>query len=306
MFNWKDNLRAAAGFPLRGVKWACDVTGVAHPSAWRMFGQASWDDWRHLRPLHAYVYARWTKQYIGMAMKYGMPRLDERSRKGVGIAYHGKVLTQDQAEAIILLDHPIERRTLEQIITYPIARDLVLDGPPDVVAFECACRLRKPSHCEPTQVCMVIGQPWADFMLEHNASKSRRLTQDEAVELLRAEHERGHLHSAWFKDVMDNRFYAICNCCSCCCAGIEAMVKYGAQNLLSSGFVAQVDEDRCVECGVCEQMCPFDAIHMNGSVSVDWSKCMGCGVCEGQCVAHAVRLQRDERKGIPLDVRQMA
>jgi hypothetical protein len=38
----------------------------------------------------------------------------------------------------------------------------------------------------------------------------------EALDLLRAEHERGHLHSAWFKDVMLNRFYAICNCCKCC------------------------------------------------------------------------------------------
>jgi Pyruvate/2-oxoacid:ferredoxin oxidoreductase delta subunit len=38
---------------------------------------------------------------------------------------------------------------------------------------------------------------------------------------------------------------------------------------------------------------------------VDSNACMGCGVCEGQCSQHAITLVRDERKGIPLDVRAM-
>ncbi|GAG08268.1 unnamed protein product, partial [marine sediment metagenome] len=131
----------------------------------------------------------------------------------------------------------------------------------------------------------------------------RRLTQSEALELLQAEHERGHLHSAWFKDAMLGRFYAICNCCKCCCEGIEAMVKYGAPMLASSGFVARVDDTQCDACETCVDVCPFDAISMNGTAVVNWEKCMGCGVCAGQCPDEAISLVRDERKGEPLDVR---
>ena len=168
-----------------------------------------------------------------------------------------------------------------------------------------ACRHARPNPCQPTQVCMVVGQPFVDFVLEHNPHASRRLTQAEAVEMLRAEHERGHLHSAWFKDACLDRFYVICNCCKCCCGSIEAMVKYGSPFFASSGYVAQVDGTGCSACGVCVEACPFGALSLNGTLTVNWEKCMGCGVCESQCSTQGITLVRDERKGIPLDVRGM-
>jgi ferredoxin len=105
---------------------------------------------------------------------------------------------------------------------------------------------------------------------------------------------------------MNNRFYAICNCCGCCCAGIEAMTKHGVPMVISSGYVAQIDQDKCQSCGTCEDACPFDAIHVNGSANVDWDKCMGCGVCEGQCPNDVITLVLDARKGEPLDIRKLA
>ncbi len=235
-----------------------------------------------------------------------MPRLKPPGKKSLSDGYHGKVLTHDHAKAIITLNTPIQLRDLEQIIPYPLARYLVLDGPPAVVAYECACRHARVEPCRPTQVCMVIGQPGVDFVLEHNPRSSRRLTQAEALELLRAEHERGHLHSAWFKDVMQNRFYAICNCCKCCCGGIEAMVKHQIPMVTSSGVVAAVDESLCNLCGACVDACPFEAFAATDSrLERNWDPCMGCGVCVDQCPVGALSLARDERKGIPLDVRQM-
>jgi ferredoxin len=155
---------------------------------------------------------------------------------------------------------------------------------------------------------MVVGQPFVDFILEHNPQSSRKLNQMEALDLLKAEHERGHLHSAWFKDAMLNRFYAICNCCKCCCGGIEAMTKYGMPTMVSSGFVADVDQALCSgSCAKCLDACPFGALSMSdGVVARDWDKCMGCGVCVGQCPTGAIALVRDERKGLPLDVRVLA
>lgn len=278
-----------------------------HPlrrSTWRFMRQVGLRRILNGSGLHGYIYGRWTNQYINYLITRIFPKFAHADRKErLADHYHGKVLTTELAQAFITLDHNISLRDLEQIIPYSMARDLVLKGSPDVTVFECACRHARLDPCQPIQVCMVIGQPFADFILEHHPKSSRRLTQSEALELLRQEHERGHVHSAWFKDVLLNRFYAICNCCKCCCAGIEAMGKYGIPSLASSGYVAKVDETNCNVCGTCVDVCPFGALSLNEVLKVNWEKCMGCGVCTGQCPSDALSLERDEKKGIPLDVR---
>ena len=81
------------------------------------------------------------------------------------------------------------------------------------------------------------------------------------------------------------------------------MVKYGIPQVASSGYVAQVDASLCTACKACEDACPFRAIQVDDVSVVDWEACMGCGVCVGQCPNEAIALTRDERKGVPLDVR---
>jgi Pyruvate/2-oxoacid:ferredoxin oxidoreductase delta subunit len=279
---------------------------------WRLLRASTWTAVKefglkrilNLNGPHMYIYGRWTNQYVKTLIHYIFPRLKPAGKKWLSNRYHAKVLTDDQAKAIISINQSIPLRDLEQIIPYPMARDLVLIGPPDVIAYECPCRHSRANSCQPTQVCMVIGQPFVDFILEHNPQSSRRLTRFEALELLEAEHKRGHVHTAWFKDACLDRFYNICNCCKCCCGGIEAMMKYGVPLLASSGFVAQVDKDLCVACGTCVNTCPFGASSLGeGGITVEWHTCMGCGVCIDSCPNHARSLVRDERKGLPLDVR---
>jgi ferredoxin len=259
-----------------------------------------------LNDLHAYVYGRWSKEYISVLINHIIPRLGPSGRKWWADRFHGKVLTQEEAEAIITLDRSISLHDLEQVIPYPMARDLVLKGPPDIAVYDCSCRRTRENPCQPLQVCMMIGQPYVDFILKQHAERSRRVSQTEALEILQAEHERGHVHSAWFKDAMRGRFYALCNCCKCCCFGIKAMVKYGAPMMASSGYLAHVDEAICKGCGTCESVCPFEAVKVNGTAAVKCDACMGCGVCESQCPNGAMSLVRDDRKGIPLDVRMLA
>jgi Pyruvate/2-oxoacid:ferredoxin oxidoreductase delta subunit len=272
-------------------------------STWKMMREAGLRRVFNLSALHGYVYGRWLKQYINLLINHIFPRLGPRGKNWLANNYHGKVLTHEQAMSIVTINKEIPLQDLEQIIPYPVARDLVLKGPPDVAVIQCACRQARDNPCEPIQVCMVIGQPFVDFVLEHHPQTSRQLSQAEALELLQEEHERGHLHSAWFKDACLDRFYAICNCCKCCCGGIEAMVKYGVPQVASSGYVAQVENSACTACKMCEDACPFGAIKVNDKAVIDWDVCMGCGVCTGQCPSGAIQLVRDEKKGIPLDVR---
>ena len=75
---------------------------------------------------------------------------------------------------------------------------------------------------------------------------------------------------------------------------------------MPSGYVSHLDENLCVGCGTCVEACPFEAVSINNQISViDWDKCMGCGICETLYPNDARSLVRDERKGIPLDVKAL-
>jgi Pyruvate/2-oxoacid:ferredoxin oxidoreductase delta subunit len=254
--------------------------------------------------IHGYIYGRFIYQYIRVAVNTILPHMSPKFKRWWADHYHGKVLPTELATAIITLDHDIQRTDLDKIIPYPVARDIVLTGSPRIVLFDCPCREAVENPCEPLDVCMLVGG--GDFMLDHHPTRSRVISQQEALDVLRAEHERGHVHTAYFKDACDYKFYAICNCCSCCCGGLIAMMKHEVPMVASSGYVAQIDQELCIVCGDCEAACPFDAITTNGTSEVSWEKCMGCGVCEGKCEIEAISLVLDEKKGVPLDVREIS
>jgi dissimilatory sulfite reductase (desulfoviridin) alpha/beta subunit len=82
----------------------------------------------------------------------------------------------------------------------------------------------------------------------------------------------------YYKDAMLGRFYAICNCCSCCCGAMQAH-QHGTPMLASSGYVAQVDADLCAACGTCADYCQFAALSVDGDRAIlDVAACMGCAL----------------------------
>lgn len=259
-----------------------------------------------LDALHGYVYGRWTPRYIGTLRNVIFPRLGPKGKRWWSERFHFKVLTPENAKAILTANQTIVRRNLEQVVPFPMARDFILRAPPEIVLHECSCRLTRRNPCRPTQVCLIIGRPFADFILRQHPRTSRRIGQEEAVQLVEAEHRRGHVQTAWFKDVMGGRFYALCNCCMCCCFGMQAVRRYGMPMAASSGYVARVDITACEACGTCRIACPFGAVRREEHSVVDWEACMGSGVCTDRCPRQAIRPFRDERKGIPLDVRVLA
>jgi ferredoxin len=255
------------------------------------------------KQMHAYAYGKWTKDYVKWLRNHTMPNASDKKKEKWANNYHGKVIPLELAESIITLDQDIPLTDLEQIIPYTTARNLIMSSPTDVVLYECACRGAAGNHCSPSRVCMVIGKPFTDVILEQHPDMANRATKEEALAVLRDEENRGHMHTAWFKDVFMGRFYAICNCCTCCCVGLRAMKVNGVRMLAPSGYVAELDEKKCNDCGKCADVCPFGAISFTDKkLGFDFDKCMGCGVCVGQCEQEARALVRDERKGIPMDV----
>ena len=54
---------------------------------------------------------------------------------------------------------------------------------------------------------------------------------------------------------------------------------------------AEIDIDKCLECGLCKENCRFDAISNENDFMVDPYACEGCGVCEAFCPVDAVSLK---------------
>jgi Pyruvate/2-oxoacid:ferredoxin oxidoreductase delta subunit len=223
--------------------------------------------------------------------------------------YHGKVMRPQDARKLVTQKEDLHISPPERVVPFKIARDIILENPTSIALGACPCRAQSLNPCLPPgeqDVCMFIGDPWVAFMDEQNASY-HRISQDEAVKVLESCHQKGFVHTAYFEHAAGNRLDAICNCCGCCCQGVKMWNLLGGAVplLVSSGYVAEVNED-CNGCGLCaDGTCKFNAISLSengGSASINMDKCMGCGVCEDVCPVEALHLRLEPSKGDPLDL----
>lgn len=51
---------------------------------------------------------------------------------------------------------------------------------------------------------------------------------------------------------------------------------------------AVINQDQCMQCGLCQKHCRFDAISFKGHYQIDTFACEGCAVCEYVCPANAI------------------
>src|SRR5512133_1161469 len=188
--------------------------------------------------LHASCYAA-TVTYLRILKNLARLKSPEL-RTYISETYHSKVVRLEDAARIITINEDIELRHLDQVLPYRYAKDLILKNPGNIAVYDCPCRAQKKDPCRPTEVCLVIGEPFADLIRLFQPFRSRRISREDALRILEEEDARGHIHTAWFKSTMLNRFYAICNCCKCCCLGMKFMAEHKIKMLLPSGYRAVI------------------------------------------------------------------
>jgi heterodisulfide reductase subunit A len=81
-----------------------------------------------------------------------------------------------------------------------------------------------------------------------------------------------------------------------CAAAARATTILSKKTIEMEGIVANVDEDLCSGCRICESLCPYGAIEMKDQLEekrvahVIEALCKGCGVCGTACPTKAITL----------------
>jgi NAD-dependent dihydropyrimidine dehydrogenase PreA subunit len=149
----------------------------------------------------------------------------------------------------------------------------------------------------PLETCSQFGYA-ADMMIRNNLA--REVTKSEMGEHFSRSREMGLVLTS---DNVQKNIRFVCHCCKCCCEVLLGVSKYGFPNIIvTSNFLAEIDDYTCVGCGKCAKACPINAIAMKAEEApaakrkmtphVDTSMCLGCGVCALQCSKESCRLTK--------------
>jgi hypothetical protein len=113
------------------------------------------------------------------------------------------------------------------LLTPAEAEDLVTVAE-GVAVGPCDCR-RAFGHCDnPVETEILLG-PSRHAFLEVMPHDAREITREEARAILRDCHRRGLIHTI---ARCRGDFYAICNCCTCCCVPLRLSKEYGIGSAL--------------------------------------------------------------------------
>lgn len=190
-----------------------------------------------------------------------------------------------------------------EVMSYKQAESLIAQHDRIAVA-PCVCRQEQSiidQACEkPLETCLSFDKG-ADFYVRYRMG--RYITHDEAEALFRQANDEGLV----LQPSNAKQATFICMCCGCCC-GVLRNVKRHPQpaSIMASAFIAALDGEACVGCGICVDRCQMDALTVtDGKAVLDLDRCIGCGLCVSTCPTHALTLERkpkQDQRPLPPDI----
>jgi UDP-glucose 4-epimerase len=177
----------------------------------------------------------------------------------------------------------------------------------------CGCRLiHECEHHDISLGCMHMGADTSRIDLEDlergipQKVPGRYATKEEALERVQLAYDSGLIPllgrsraEAIASGVTDTgRILSMCFCCSCCCVN-AALIQKGSPSLSDlyriEGLTVKVDEEICVGCGDCLEVCVFKGMEMKDDKAIVNEKfCLGCGRCEDTCPNGAISIDIDD------------
>lgn len=59
--------------------------------------------------------------------------------------------------------------------------------------------------------------------------------------------------------------------------------------------------EKCIGCGVCVSVCPFEAIDMVDDKAFITEKCTACGACVEECPVEAIEKEEEKKRGVNIE-----
>ena len=187
-----------------------------------------------------------------------------------------------------------------QIITTDEAVKM-LEIADNVCILECMCR--RLIHGEKKMACINFGPVKELFQMLKPSEKIEVRPIDEVQELVRDCASQGLYHQVlWAKIPYP---IVICNCNLNYCSSAKGRLLYKIKSALLKGHFVSSVSGKCDGCvgekePICVQKCTFKAMQYDSTIKiakVNIQNCFGCGVCQGVCPKNAIILL--DRASIP-------
>ena len=189
-----------------------------------------------------------------------------------------------------------------QVIPFKVFKHFIDKASNIVMLKDCPCRMHNDCQDHDKSLgCVYMGNDTVNILLPED--RGGVVTKEEALDRVKRAIDNGLIpllgramdEAEGFGVPDTGHFLSMCFCCPCCC--IDGILIQEASKGLTTmfkrmeGITVKVDEDLCVGCEECLEVCVFNGMEMiDNKTVVNQSNCLGCGRCETTCPNDAISI----------------